>query len=362
MVVRYETSRGKEVIGLAVPNSYAGEDWDLGPTWCYLIKGSITTLIDAGRLGTLDALRDMLKTVGVELPDIDRLVVTHSHEDHDGNLASVLEATGAELWAHTLYRYMISYYPDIHDGARHPEMPVSCRLCNMPEKFYCKCLPYHRERSKLAVDFVISDDRSQTRDDLSFIFTPGHSPDAICIVLDNEVIFTGDTVLPDITPHPSLELASEANRRILPEAYRSRHAVYGLMAYIKSLHKIIHLDFQLLEATFPAHRLFYGGRFNIIHSPAQRSREIIQFHIDRCRAILDIVSRKPVSAQQIAEEYFPPSRLRGSGKLLAQNEIIAHLEVMEECGDIRRNAENRDLVESTGSSNFLSRIGAYLQE
>ena len=361
MVIHYRTARETDIFGLAIPTIYSGTDWDLGPTWCYLIFGGKTTLIDVGRFGNFGVFGNLLKSIGKGFSDIDRIIITHSHEDHDGNLAEILSTSQAELWAHSIYPHMISYYPHINDGAPHPELPGSCRLCYMPEKFYVmNCLPYHKQRSSLSVDFVIEDGQTLSGDALSFVFTPGHAADSICIILENEVIFTSDTLLPDITAHPSLARGFEANRRILPEGYRSENVVYGLMNYIKSLNKIAHLNSQPFQATFPAHRLFYYGRFNIIHSSADRAKEIIQFHIDRCRDILKIVSRKPLGIEDIALQHFSASLLKGSGKVMAQDEVKAHVEVMEECGDIRWVGEDRDLVQSTGSSKCLDVIGAYL--
>ena len=359
MVIHYRTAKGTEVFGLGIPNIYANTDWDLGPTWCYLILGQKTTLIDTGRLGNFDNFGTLLKSVGKGLSDIDRVVVTHSHEDHDGNLAEILFAAQAELWAHAIYCQMIAYHPQIKDGALHPELPGSCRLCRMPEIIYRNCLPYHKSRSALKIDSPIKDDQRLPNDDLSFVFTPGHSPDSLCIVLDDEVIFTGDTLLPDITSHPSLVHAFEVNRRVLPEGYRRRNDVYGLMNYIKSLNKIAYLNSQPLKVTFPAHRLFYKGRFNFIDS-SERAKEIIQFHIDRCRDILRIIDNEPAGIEDIAVQHFPPSRLAGMGKLLAENEIMAHIEIMEACGDIFWAGENKDIVQRTGTSNCLGAIEAYL--
>jgi len=359
MVIHYKTTKGADVFGLAIPNIYADADWDLGPTWCYLILGKKTTLIDTGRPGNFEVFESLLKSIGKGFSNIDRIVVTHSHEDHDGNVAEIVSATQAELWAHTIYCQMISYHPHIKDGALHPELPGSCRLCRMPEIIYKNCLPYHKKRSSLKVDFTIKDDQRLPDEDLGFVFTPGHSPDSICIVLEDEVIFTGDTLLPDITSHPSLVNAFEVNRRILPKGYRRRNDVYGLMNYIKSLSKVAYLNSQPLKATFPAHRLFYNGRFNLLDS-SERAKEIIQFHIDRCRDILRIIDNKPAGVADIVVQHFPPSRLAGMGKQLAENEIRAHIEIMEACGDIRWAGENRDIVQRTGTSNYLSAIEVYL--
>ncbi len=360
MVVRYRTMRGTEIFGLGIPNIYVNAGWDLGPTWCYLVVGRNTSLIDTGRFGNYAVLESMLKSIGKGFSHIDRIILTHSHEDHDGNIAEIRPSVQGELWAHAIYRQMISYHSGIVDGARHPELPGSCRQCIMPEKIYSHCLPYHQRRSLLDIDVAIDGDHRTVDDSLGFIFTPGHSPDAICIVLEDEVIFTGDTLLPDITPHPTLSSTFEVNRRILPDQCKDENTVYGLINYIRSLRKLAGLAPQPV-ATFPGHRLFNNDHFNLTDSLGGRAREIIQFHIDRCRDILRILDNKPTGLDEIAFQHFSTSSLAGVGKLMARDEIMAHVEVMENCGDVCRIGENKDRVQGTGSNNFLEVIGAYLQ-
>jgi len=360
MVVRYQTIRGTDIFGLGIPNIYLNADWDLGPTWCYLIVGRKTSLIDTGRFGNYAILESMLKSIGKAFPDLDRIILTHSHEDHDGNIAEIFPSVQGELWAHSIYREMISYHSCVTDGARHPELPGSCRQCIMPEKIYSHCLQYHRRRSLLDIDFAIDSDQKPVDDSLSFIFTPGHSPDAICVGLEDDVIFTGDTLLPDITPHPTLSSTFEVNRRILPESCNHENTVYGLINYIKSLHKLAGLAPQPM-AIFPGHRLFYNNNFNLMDSLRGRAGEIIRFHIDRCRDILRIIGSKPAGLDEIACQHFSASSLAGSGKLMARDEVMAHIEVMEKCGDVCWVGDNQDKVQWSGSNNFLDVIGAYLQ-
>jgi hypothetical protein len=132
------------------------------------------------------------------------------------------------------------------------------------------------------------------------------------------------------------------------------------MVYIKSLDKIATLTTQPIKATFPAHRLFYNGQFNIINSSCDRAMEIVKFHIDRCRDILRIIDKKPTGVKDIAIQHFVPELLIGMGELMAQGEIMAHIEVMRQCGDVCWVGENQDLVQRTGSNNFLGIIGQYL--
>ena len=248
---------------------------------------------------------------------------------------------------------MIAYYPDIIDGAAHPELPGSCRFCFMPEEFYSTCIPYHRKRSRLSVDRTVEDGEYLPEENLQIIHTPGHTPDSICIVLDEEAIFTGDTVLPDITPHPSSARYFDANCHILPEPLQSRNTVYGLMVYINSLKKLAELDRQPFAATFCGHRLFYNGKFNLIHSLADRTREIVRFHADRCSDILRITKDSPRLIDDIAVAHFSASQLKGSGPMMARSELTAHLEVLLRCGDIEWNGDVEDPVTSAGTTNYL---------
>ena len=110
------------------------------------------------------------------------------------------------------------------------------------------------------------------------------------------------------------------------------------------------------NATLPAHRLFYDGKFNIIDNCAQRARQIIHFHIDRCRAILVIMDIKPIRIDKIVENYFESSQLKGVGRKMAYDEIMAHLELMEQYGDICWADDEREIVKYKGSNRYLSAI------
>lgn len=356
MVLHHRTTRGTDVFALGMPNSYANRDSDLGPTWCYLIAGRETILIDTGRFGNVETLLSLLHRVGKDVGGIDRVMVTHCHEDHDGNLSLILERGRARFWAHPIYRSMITRHPHILDGAIHPDWPGSCRNCQMPESFAAGCLSFMEPRSRVRIDVTVGDDTGQSDDELRFIFTPGHAPDSMCVLLENEVLFTGDTVLPDITPHPSREYNFKVNRRILPPEYQDRNTVYGLLNLLRSLHRIGSFDTGL-AAVFPGHRMFHNGRFNLIDSVSQRASEIVRFHVERCRDIVDVVSEKSLSVDEITKRHFPPSRLRGTGIMAARSEILAHLEVLESTGDVRR---VEDLFQSTGSSNYVAVIEALL--
>jgi glyoxylase-like metal-dependent hydrolase (beta-lactamase superfamily II) len=362
-VLRYRTAKGTPIYCLAMPNICSDTDWDLGPTWCYLIEGAVTTLIDTGRFGNHTVLESLLGSISKGFPDIDRVIITHGHEDHDGNLTEVCRSTQGELWAHPIYQQMIAYHPAVDDGATHPELPGGCRSCVMSERFYRTCIPYLERRSTLRVHRTVrceGDKAGGLDNPFRFLFTPGHTPDSICIGFEDEVIFTGDTVLPGITPHPTLSSTFEVNRRILPDLYSTENTVYGLLNYCRSLQKLAAFRPEP-TGIFPGHRLFYNGSFNLLHNLADRCREIVRFHLDRCQDILQIIGVRPTGLDTIVSQHFSQRSLSGAGILVARNEIMAHLEVMEGCGDIRWADDMKEAATSTGSHNYREVMEAYLQ-
>jgi glyoxylase-like metal-dependent hydrolase (beta-lactamase superfamily II) len=351
-ILRYRTGKGSDIYCLGVPLSYSsGEDWDLGPTWCYLIKGKQNTLIDTGQFDKSEELESMLKKVGCEAKHIDNIVVTHGHEDHDGNVQEVQQAGHARLWAHFAFGNMISYHPGVTDGALHPDFPGSCRCCLLPDDFNSRCLGYHEKRSRLKIDHEIREETDTPDKDLRFILTPGHSPDSLCGIYQDEVMFSGDTLLASITPHPSLVIEYYANKSILPEGYGGELDIYGLMAYIGSLDKL-QRQYGDIDLLLPAHRLVEKGRINYLR-PAERAAEIICFHRERCGNILRILGDRVLGLDDIAIELFDPRLRKGWGKYMSQREVMSHLELLAVCGDVEWVEGNKFTSRATGSANYL---------
>jgi len=60
----------------------------------WLVPGEVPTLVDAGTMPGVESV------VREHVHDLDRVVLTHGHGDHVGELDAVLEAFGADLYAH----------------------------------------------------------------------------------------------------------------------------------------------------------------------------------------------------------------------------------------------------------------------
>jgi hydroxyacylglutathione hydrolase len=111
----------------------------------YLVPGEEATLVDAGTMsGVVDVVRE-------HTDDLSRVVLTHQHGDHVGELDAVLSAFDADLYAH----------------GEHPERTHELR-----------------DGDELAVG----------AESFEVVYTPGHAEDHISLVGDR-VLFSGDVVV-----------------------------------------------------------------------------------------------------------------------------------------------------------------------
>ena len=334
MIIKTALASGREIYGFTTKNNYGG-GWDLGPTWNYVITSEKPFLLDAGRRGTGLKLLEMLEHAGLSYSDLDFILLSHGHEDHDGGLNEIINSRGEiKILAHETYSYLKRSYPDIAPSPEKKEYTASCWHCRMPEPHIKKfCRDYHKEKIWLKTE-EIKEQEYCLADGITLFHVPGHSPDAIALLIDDEALFTGDTILSDITPHPTAEKYFDLTQNILPVGYSEAQQLYGLRAYIRSLKKLNRLGEKTQDIrVLPAHRLFYDNKWNHIDLK-QRVRELIDHHIQRCSAILDILKDGPKTPEEITTLHFNSKLLKGYGIFMGINEIFSHLELLECSGDI----------------------------
>lgn len=349
MVVKFILPSGLEIFGLPTRNFYGGH-WDLGPTWNYVVMADKPFLVDAGRYGQGKNLLGMMKTAGIDPADLHFVLISHGHEDHDGGLAELVALTRIQVKAHAIYDLLIRQYPNIAPKGPKHHFPAKCWHCPMPESFFKQnCLDYHRVLQDLKVE-SIGDGLNLLAPDIHTRHSPGHSPDSLVVTLGEEVMIPGDVILPDISPWPtSLELYSDVADVLAPR-YPNAGKIYGLFRYIQSLQQLRDLSMHYPAMTvLPAHRLYYQGQWQWMQLP-QRVQELLEHHVQRCAAILGILSSGPKTADEIAREHFDVSLLKGFGTLMAANEIISHCELMAAGRDLIEVGEHR--YAATGTSNF----------
>jgi glyoxylase-like metal-dependent hydrolase (beta-lactamase superfamily II) len=353
MVAKIRLRSGLDIFTLPTKNFYGGH-WDLGPTWNYAVMADRPFLVDAGRFGQGRHLVDMMDTAGIKPGGLEFVLISHSHEDHDGGLAELVALAECRVKAHTVYDLLIRQYPALAPKGYKQAFPAKCWHCIMPASFFEKnCLGYHRVLQNLEVD-CIGDAPEKIDEEISTIHLPGHSPDSLAVVLGSEAMIVGDVVLPDITPWPTRLAQYDEIADVLTPMYPQAGALFGLDCYLDSLAKLKRIVDRTPDIlVLPAHRLYYNDQWNGIQL-SERLDQLVAHHIQRCGAILDILATGTKAVDEVVQRHFKASLLEGPGQQMAANEIVSHAELLQACGDLEVVDTHR--YAATGSRHFEQHI------
>ncbi len=292
----------------------------LGYTNVYLLHSDGEyLLIDAGWDGevALQSLKKQTAEIGVDLKDISRIIVTHGHHDHYGLVGRLREIFRPKVILHYLDKELIRQRV-INADELLRQTDQWLRLNGLPTNLLLPSRPVPGEtRRSIAPtppDITVRGGEIISVEDfnLQVIWTPGHSPGHICLYEPTQkILFSGDHVLPVITPNISLPPQSESN---------------PLGDFLKSLNTVKQLDVKLV---LPAHE----HRFTDLK---KRVEEIIQHHEQRNSEILETIKTEPKTAYQIATgiTWIPEEgginfqNLAPWDKRMAVSETLAHLQAM----------------------------------
>jgi len=284
---------------------------DLKVVNAYVIAGSDgLTLIDPGWAWpqSESVLRTTLDEMGAQPSDVRRILVTHQHWDHYSQGVRWRDEFGAELMLGREERHSIAAFTPT--GPIHPAQVTLLARAGAPG--LARALEalewetYERD-VKLAPPDRWLDDGDEIDCGATTILvraTPGHTRGHVVFEqVDRGIVFTGDHLLPRITPSIAFERAPEQ----LP-----------LRSYLSSLRMFIQLpDSRML----PAH----GGTDR---STQGRAQELLEHHRDRLDRVAALVAAGSVSAHEVALQMRWTRRERLLGELDVMNQMTAVLEVL----------------------------------
>ncbi|MBI2830930.1 MAG: MBL fold metallo-hydrolase [Chloroflexi bacterium] len=329
---------GIYMIRLILPDS------GVGSINVFLVKGADGYLmVDTGwnMDKVFDSFKAQLTELKIDIKDIKQLVVTHIHPDHMGLAGTLQQLVGAKLAVHYLESALIySRYKNMDN-----------LLANVRRLLHTHGVPEERVSELQMASTAAAKYVASARPDIALydgntistglfnievIWTPGHSPGHICLYEpEKKILFSGDHILPVITPNVGLHPESSFN---------------PLGDYINALKRVKQLGVSL---ALPAH----GDPFTTVN---ERIDEIIHHHQVRDRGILRVMRSEQKTAFQIASQISWISDTNGVGwealspldKRLAVLETIAHLEAMSANDIIVREKKNGTIYYRTSGKPY----------
>ena len=299
--------------GLGHVNSYA------------LIDDRGAAVVDAGLPGlpTWNAMQKRLKQAGVPIKHVHTVLVTHSHPDHFGTAGMLAKEADAELVTHSAFRtwWKGSHNCDeIHDvdpedidtdvpwgrspwGGETFKPPLGRRLmfrlmrAGLMRSRIVPANPTQRVKN--------GDVLKLAGREFFAVHTPGHTIDHLCLHdPEGGLLFTGDHVLPTITPHVAGVGAGRDPLKLFKD----------------SLDKVAALD--NVTQVLPAH----GHPFADLKG---RVEEIKAHHDERCDKLAEVSkSVGPTTVTELSHHLFRKERWGG----MAESETYAHLEHLRHMG------------------------------
>lgn len=298
---------------------------------CYLVEGKEGWLmVDTGWFTpeTFDSLKNGLAGLDIAFTDIATIVVTHVHPDHFGLAGRIKHLSpNTQLITHQLESDLIEPRYIKFSELQH-KMSAMLRRHGAPSSELLAL----KSSSMPAIEFVRVTFPDSTlyggeiistgRYDLEVIWTPGHSIGHICLYEpENQLLFSGDHILPNITTNVSYHVQSGDN---------------PLGDYLNALHKIENLP---VKKILPAHE-------HVFTDLRGRITKLIGHHDDREAEIQQAVLKGLHSAYEISSQIswnIPDldwDKLPSLHKRIALLETAAHLECMRWEGKIQRIIED----------------------
>ncbi len=298
----------------------------MGPVNVHVILRDPITLVDAGPLTeeAWEALVAGLAAHGLSPADVERVLLTHGHHDHYGLAARIADASGARLYGGALDRRNFRQ-------ERNPRL----LLDDMARGGFGVATRFAVVASIAAVDHFakpleawdeLSGGETLAGDGWSVAVrsTPGHTPGSLTFeVPEAGVVFTGDTVLKDITPNAIIDEDPEEPGR----PFRS------VATYFRTLAEI--------DRANAGETLLTGHGAPIPDWHAHKGGLDRRYEL-RVEQILRLLARGPASVRDLVAAMFP--RVKTLNVFLAYSEVLGFLMFLEETGRVAKVAEEtRDL-------------------
>jgi glyoxylase-like metal-dependent hydrolase (beta-lactamase superfamily II) len=297
-------------------------------TLAHLLEGTKScVVVDPGwdAPESWESLLAGLALIGRRPSEISGIVATHAHPDHHGLSARLARRADAWIALHGAERSSLT-----SSGTWHAEAGVA-----RDEKWLVMCGVPVADRADIAVtgprwrtrsseladpDILLEDGQLLPLPGrrVRVVWTPGHTPGHVCLHdEDEDVLLTGDHLLPRISPNIGLQPHTEKS---------------PLAAYLRALDWV--RRYRTAEA-LPGHEWRFRG-------VDRRAEQLIRHHADRCDELEGLLSDGPAPAWDLASLASwsrPWAAITGLMRRSALAETLAHLEHLRATGRVDRSRD-----------------------
>ena len=178
----------------------------VGITNCYIIEHESMILIDTGMPGEFNNFSKGLKDAGIHPEDIKAMIITHCHWDHIGCAKKIKDMTGAKV--------VVQEYEKNNLMKGEPSIPPPVTRWGKILGAFVKRLSRKFSIEPCEADIVIGEEDYSLEEfgiNGKIVFTPGHSPGSISVVLDSGDAIVGDMAMNGLplTIGPNLPIFAE---------------------------------------------------------------------------------------------------------------------------------------------------------
>lgn len=307
----------------------------LGYTLVYVLDSdSGPVLIDTGWNApeAWRGLNDGLHAMGTSIDRVYGVVITHHHPDHSGLNTLVKENSQAWIAMHPADAEQVRRFHEMVKSGENWEVE-GLRRAGASEEEASRYAELDRgirppplpDREPVDGELIDLPGRK-----LRALWTPGHTPGHLCFLLEDAGpdgagrLFTGDHLLPRITPHVGLYPYD------LPD-------VDPLGDFLLSQARLTDLG---VDEALPAHRREF-------HGVTDRATEIVAHHEERLNELRALLSETPISLWEATSRLHwkrPWDQMPVLQRRMAAGEAAAHLRTLEVRGQAQRTPNDDNLT------------------